>query len=647
MLGAWELIVTRLASVFYFYDIAYLVLSICLYALGLGALLARRFGERIKLRTIIIAIPFTMLPVWWIVSRYDLAWILGSFTIPFALFGFASTQAWHRLSGSGLAASLYAGELFGTVAGLVLLGPLLIPVLPVDVFKGPGFDTHLRDIVAREGVREARSLATAYARTDLLRTNRDAVVYLFTDAMFVTRAVEWDGKSTQFNDSHVENLARLKRFAMSAAATNEVLILGAGAGFDMAVALQTGARSIDAVEVNENTIRLARTLGVWSGGIFDNSRVNVIIDEARRYISSSTNRWDQISLTLLQTSPAAGRGRSHVDGRVLTLEALNVYLAHLKVEGVISVIQNSRLLADRTYQAMLESADGDASRVLEFRLPIAEHNVNPFSHLLLLRRESFNAEDIDRLEAMAASMGILRHLTIASESAGISPATDDRPFLFESGFRTRAFVLLALLLALISLAVVLYKGRRIPGHIICGASAALVGALTLALQVLVVYRFQSALGNPALSLGLSLAMVLGGAGLGAMLLNRRIDSDWRRSGLLALAGTALFVLMDTTIVSLCLGLEPIAAGLLISGFTFICALPFGLPFLAVMESCRRMPGTGEGLAIACDGLGGIIGAALATGIAMQVGFSAVSILLLVGFILFTIIRLRLPLGVID
>lgn len=68
---------------------------------------------------------------------------------------------------------------------------------------------------------------------------------------------------------------------------------------------------------------------------------------------------------------------------------------------------------------------------------------------------------------------------------------------------------------------------------------------------------------------------------------------------------------------------------MISGFTMLCSLPIGLPFLKLMQSSRH--NQGEGLVIGCDGLGGIVGAALATATAMTMGFSAVGIVLVLAF----------------
>ncbi len=638
LLGAWELTVTRLSSIYYFFDTTYLVLAVCLLGLGIGALWCRSYGEGLKLRYVLVAIPITMLLIWGLISRYDVAWVSTIFAWPFVLFGVASTLAWHRMPDSKARIYLYSGELLGTVIGLIALGPILVSLLTIDVLSGPGMQTHLRDTVAHEGLRRHQYATTGYARTDLVHTKRQSVAYVFTDAMFLTRSVHWDGESSSFDDPHIENLSRLKRVALSSGNTDSVLLLGAGAGFDIAVALQSGAQQIDAVEVNPQTISYARSLDSWAGGVLNNPAVNIHIAEARRYISASYQKWDHISLTLLQTSPAAGRGRSHIDARVLTVEAVRDYLSHLKPGGILAVIQNSERLANRTRLAFMAANNGQSDKIIEWRLPDGEEDDNPFSHLLITRNEPFNASDLHHLNVLAQPYQV----DFVADPAAIDerPATDDRPFFFEPGLRISAYTAVATLITLIVLIGVSSRERGTPGHISRISSATITGAVAMGLQVLVVYRMQTAIGNPSLALGLALGTVLGGAGFGALLLGRRFAAPdmWLPTGLLAAFGVGLLVIFGPYISEQCASIDEGKAALLMIAFTSSCCLPIGLPFLAVIGSCESISGRGEGLAIGCDGLGGIIGAAGATGIAMTLGFNALGCVLVFALLAFSLLR---------
>ena len=135
-----------------------------------------------------------MPPAWWLIVSYHAAWVLGVFAWPFVLFGAATTLAWHRMADSTERTHLYVGEISGAVIGLVIAGPVLVSLLPFNVLGSVGVQTHLKNTVEREGLVDHQHATSAYARTDVIRTKRESVVYFFTDAMFVTRAVAWDGK---------------------------------------------------------------------------------------------------------------------------------------------------------------------------------------------------------------------------------------------------------------------------------------------------------------------------------------------------------------------------------------------------------------------------------------------------------------------
>ena len=134
--------------------------------------------------------------------------------------------------------------------------------------------------------------------------------------------------------------------------------------------------------------------------------------------------------------------------------------------------------------------------------------------------------------------------------------------------------------------------------------------------------------------------MLVGAGMGALLLGSRFLPPvmWRRTGILAAGGVLVLTVVGPTIAEISASVEISTAALLMTTFTAICCMPTGLPFLAVIQSCRSVAGHGEGLAIGCDGLGGIIGAAGATVVAMTMGFNMLGWLLVIGFVGFALLE---------
>ena len=168
------------------------------------------------------------------------------------------------------------------------------------------------------------------------------------------------------------------------------------------------------------------------------------------------------------------------------------------------------------------------------------------------------------------------------------------------------------------------------------SSSAIVGAVFMALQALIIYRVQAGLGNPVLALSVALGTTLIGAGLGALILrSKKRIAAWGPSGFTAFVGCLCLGLFGEIVVNFALSLEIIPATMLMAGFVFLCCLPLGLPFLAVMDSGSQEHNNIEGLVIACDGIGGVVGAALASVVVMTVGFNALAALAAILLLIFS------------
>ena len=636
--GAYELLVTRLASVFFFTGITHLILGICLMGFSLGALTAKR-GWPIKLVYPLMAATVVFMPVCWsLVSHGQIAWLLCTFAIPFATFGCGSTLVWRHLADSQTRTALYLGEMCGAVAGLVLLGPYLLGFTTVNSLGGPGFNNHLRNLVQKEGLTHHQQLVNASATTDIVRTRRSDTVYFFTDARFVTRSVQWDGTSRNFDSAHTQALAKLKRLALASASKDKVLLLGAGAGFDIAVALQEGAGTIDAVEVNGNTIDYADTLDAWAGDVFGRDNVSVHVAEARRFVKRRQETWDQVNLTLLQTAPSTGRGTTHVDGRVLTLQALATYLQKLSDEGTISIIQNDPLLAAKTL-ANAWPIVGSREQVLHYELSPEQHDTNPFNQLILIRHEPFPPDLVKKLDELAGHYGAVRKpLRPAGE-----PTTDDRPFLFQSFFSSTLHLTSSALMAALVLAMLFYRERRNPVRLKLMLAAAIVGGVVMSIQAVAIYKSQTALGDPVLALTTALATTISGAGIGALLLrNFWRDLTWRTAGWLALASCLVFALTGDFITNLALSQPVNSATATVAIFLFACSIPLGLPFLAVMYSGTQSGADNERIILGCDGIGAVLGGALAGLIAMSAGINLLAWSIAALMVMYILIDRLLP-----
>lgn len=118
-----------------------------------------------------------------------------------------------------------------------------------------------------------------------------------------------------------------------------VLILGAGGGTDVLNALNHGAKTIDAVELNSDIIDLVRYhFAEWTDGLYARPDVRVINQEARGFVEASSARYDTIQISLLDAfgSSVAGVHALH-ENYLYTVEAVQRYYSRLSPDGILSI----------------------------------------------------------------------------------------------------------------------------------------------------------------------------------------------------------------------------------------------------------------------------------------------------------------------
>lgn len=114
---------------------------------------------------------------------------------------------------------------------------------------------------------------------------------------------------------------------------SHVLILEPRGGLDVFVALANNARSVTAVEPNELAIEAAHT-------VYDDPRVDVMINEPRAFVERSADQFDVIDLALTAPyRPVSSGAYSLAEDYRLTVEAFEKYLSHLKPNGILAVMR--------------------------------------------------------------------------------------------------------------------------------------------------------------------------------------------------------------------------------------------------------------------------------------------------------------------
>jgi len=455
------------------------------------------------------------------------------------------------------------------------------------------------------------------------------------------------------------------------------LVIGPGGGRDLASALVFGAKHVDGVEINPiiaNDVMRDR-FREFSGGIYTNERVRISVDDGRSFVRRTTDRYDVIQASLVDTWAATAAGAyTLTENTLYTVEAFNDYLDHLNDTGVLSI---TRWVADglrlvSLAQAACEARGWSAADRLAI---VRQGRVATF----LLKKSSFTPGEIAQLYDFASRMGfdVLyapdgapgededvdgtqtgdyarlirsgdRAQFFRDYSKDVRPTTDDRPFFFhttklENQFsvafgRTMLFGngLSALLTLLgISGALVLLfvigplaladRGSTRPrGWFAWLVYFGALGAGFMLIEVSVLQRFVLLLGHPVYSLTVTLFSLLLGTGLGAAWSRRFDDRSLRRAGVAGVAAVAaiavVVILVATPIVTWAIPFARSARVLIAVALLVPMGVALGVPMPTGLRLLNARAPHMVAWAWGINGAMSVLGATLAIFIAMNWGF---------------------------
>ena len=120
---------------------------------------------------------------------------------------------------------------------------------------------------------------------------------------------------------------------------NNTLVIGSGGGEDVLVALAGGSKKVTAVEINPLIISKAKQFGNSAGNLYERNDVKLVMDDGRRFISSSNSKYDIITIKLVDSWAAqlAG-GYALSENYLYTVEAFRQYLQHLDEDNGMLVM---------------------------------------------------------------------------------------------------------------------------------------------------------------------------------------------------------------------------------------------------------------------------------------------------------------------
>jgi SAM-dependent methyltransferase len=145
------------------------------------------------------------------------------------------------------------------------------------------------------------------------------------------------------HDGDIGKLSYLKDDVINAAylvqPPADVAVIGVGGGRDILSALLFGARRIHGIEINPAIFEvLTDKFAEFSGHLDRQPGVSLVNAEARSYINHSSDRYDLVQISLIDTWAAtAAGGLTLTENRLYTVEAWDDFYRSLNPGGLLSV----------------------------------------------------------------------------------------------------------------------------------------------------------------------------------------------------------------------------------------------------------------------------------------------------------------------
>ena len=253
----------------------------------------------------------------------------------------------------------------------------------------------------------------------------------------------------------------------------KVLILGAGGGGDILLALYHQAAQIDAVELNPQMVGLVcEHYADYTGHLCERADTQVHVAEARGFLAAGDEPYDLIHVALLDSfnASAAGVYALH-ESNLYTIEAIGAYLGRLAPGGILAVTRwlkvppRDSLKLFATALAALDAVgvarpehhvalmrSWDTATLLIKQSPFTDGEIATIREFAAARWfdvayvPGIRAEEANRYNVLdeaylftgtQALIGDQREAYLASYKFHIAPATDDRPYFFHF-FKWRA-----------------------------------------------------------------------------------------------------------------------------------------------------------------------------------------------------------------
>lgn len=466
----------------------------------------------------------------------------------------------------------------------------------------------------------------------------------------------------------------------------EFAIIGPGGGVDVLRAVANGSPNVTGIEINPiiATTIMRERYADYSQHLYERPEVHIHVSDGRSYLRSSSQQFDVVQMTLVDTWASTAAGAFALsENNLYTVEAFREYLEHLKPDGMIAITRwefRHPREALRVVAVAMEALHrlGVADPTRNFIVASeGELNADGIPVVVIAKKTAFNAAEEAAVAGHLARYPQLHALYLPSRPGqnpfsiliaendpyafarfyayNVAPVTDNNPFFFftlktsqilgEEGLRkgidwkVNLGVLVLLLVLIISICAVLLflivplaLKRHAPRH----SPIPLLYFIALGLgyilvEIAFIQRFVLFLGHPTYALTVVIFLLLLSSGAGSLFSRYWVPQTQMGWVPLALVVATLVSYVFflpvrlASLVGLAFEYRLLISALLLVPLGFVMGMPFPTGLRALAGSADAIADGSEQAvewAWAMNAASSVLGSVLAMVIAIQFGLSA-------------------------
>ncbi|HET7441968.1 MAG TPA: hypothetical protein VFJ47_11760, partial [Terriglobales bacterium] len=461
----------------------------------------------------------------------------------------------------------------------------------------------------------------------------------------------------------------------------EFAIIGPGGGVDVLRAVANGSSKVTGIEINPiiATSIMRGRYADYAYHLYEIPEVQIHVSDGRSFIRNSTDRYDVLQMTLVDTWASTAAGAFALsENNLYTVEAFREYFDHLRPDGMVAITRwefKQPREALRVVSVTMEALHrlGVANPARHF-VVISEGDLDEdgIPVLVLAKKTPFTAEEERRAQTELEKYPVLVPLYLPSQPANnpfsaliasnnptafahsyaynVAPVTDNAPFFFFTLKTSQVFnedlsqgidwkvnlgvVVLGMVLAISVAAVLAFlivplvlRGRRAHNRPLPLLYFVAIGLGYIMVEIALIQRFVLFLGHPTYALTVVIFLLLLSSGAGSLLSRR-----WSASGThrlipltVIIFGLALYVFVLPAILAHLVGLafifKLLISGILLVPLGFLMGMPFPTGLHALAAITDSAGGNAVEWAWAMNAASSVLGSVLAMVIAIHLGLN--------------------------